>query len=112
MSFKLGFIGCGNMASAIINGAVSSQFLNGGDICVFDVDSAKCKALSEKLGVNICTSAEETVKNSDVTVLAVKPQVFPAVLPQIKRLSPREAASMASASPIPELAPVMTVFMT
>lgn len=96
MSFKLGFIGCGNMASAIINGAVSSQFLNGGDICVFDVDSAKCKALSEKLSVNICTSAEETVKNSDVTVLAVKPQVFPAVLPQIKEELTKSGSALVS----------------
>ena len=38
MQIKLGFIGCGNMATAIINGAVSSQFIAGEDIFVYDID--------------------------------------------------------------------------
>ncbi len=84
MSFKLGFIGCGNMATAIINGAVSSGFLKGEDICVFDIDVAKTEPLKEGLGVNVLTSANDVAENSYAVVLAVKPQVFPIVLPQIK----------------------------
>lgn len=80
---KLGFIGCGNMATAIINGAVSSGFIAGENVFVFDVDSVKTNALNEKYGINICDSAEQVVNNTAVTVLAVKPQVFPEVLPQI-----------------------------
>lgn len=81
---KLGFIGCGNMATAIINGAVSSGFVSGENVFVFDVDNAKTMALKDKYGFNICESAEQVVENTDVTVLAIKPQVFPTVLPQIK----------------------------
>ncbi len=81
---KLGFIGCGNMATAIINGAVSSGFVNGENVFVFDVDNAKTSALKEKYGLNICDSAESVAQSTDVTVLAIKPQVFPTVLPQIK----------------------------
>lgn len=80
---KLGFIGCGNMATAIINGAVSSGFIEGENVFVFDVDSDKTNELKEKCGVNICNSAEQVVRSTLVTVLAVKPQVFPEVLPQI-----------------------------
>ncbi|MBO5332962.1 MAG: pyrroline-5-carboxylate reductase [Clostridia bacterium] len=82
--YKLGFIGCGNMATAIMNGAVKSGFLNGEDICVFDVDTAKAEALKETLGVNVLVSASSVAENSYAVVLAIKPQVFPAVLPQIK----------------------------
>ena len=84
MSFKLGFIGCGNMATAIMNGAVKSGFLNGEDICVYDVDTQKANHLNESLGVNVLSSASDVAENSYAVVLAVKPQVFPVVLPQIK----------------------------
>lgn len=81
---KLGFIGCGNMATAIIGGAVSSAFLKGDNICVFDVDAQKADFLNKEYGVNCCSSVEELAENCEYIVLAVKPQVFPAVLPQIK----------------------------
>ncbi len=84
MKARLGFIGCGNMASAIIGGAVSSGFLSGGDITVYDVDSKKSEELAKAYGVNICSSVQEAVSCSRYAMLAVKPQVFPTVLPQIK----------------------------
>ncbi len=84
MSFKLGFIGCGNMATAILSGAVTSEYVNGADVCVFDVNTEKTNALKEKFGVEVLSSAEEIAANSKVVVLAVKPQVFPEVLPKIK----------------------------
>lgn len=84
MSYRLGVIGCGNMATAILNGVVSSRFLKSDEICVFDVDNSKATSLNEKLGVEIMTSAEDTARNSEVVILAVKPQIFPTVLPEIK----------------------------
>ena len=84
MSYRLGFIGCGNMATAIMNGAVKSGFLKGEDICVYDTDVGKAEALRENLGVNVLLSASDVAENSYAVVLAVKPQVFPVVLPQIK----------------------------
>lgn len=82
--FGLGFIGCGNMAEAIISGAISSGFIEGKDIAVFDIDTVKSQALKARFGVCVCDTAEDTAKKSYVVLLAVKPQVFPSVLPQIK----------------------------
>ena len=82
--YKLGFIGCGNMATAIIGGAVTSLFLKGEEICVFDVDTQKADFLNKEYGVNTSSSVEDLSENCEFVVLAVKPQVFPAVLPQIK----------------------------
>ncbi len=81
---KLGFIGCGNMASAIIGGAVSSKFVEGENVFVFDVDTSKAESLGKEYGVKSCNSVEDLAENCEFIVLAVKPQIFPIVLPQIK----------------------------
>ena len=82
--YKLGFIGCGNMATAIIGGAVTSDFLKGNEICVFDVDTQKADFLGNEYGVKTSVTVEELAESCEFVVLAVKPQVFPVVLPQIK----------------------------
>lgn len=79
---KIGFIGAGNMASAIVRGMVSGG-VRGGDILVYDVDTAKQVALFEECGVCMCGSAEEVIRGTEAVVLAVKPQVFPTLLPQL-----------------------------
>jgi len=79
-----GFIGTGNMASAMISGLVSSNTLKGEDIGVFDIDPSKAEALSKKLGVKVFESAHEAAKNCSELVLSVKPNVLPNVLSQLK----------------------------
>ena len=79
----LGFIGTGNMATAIIKGIVSSGFLKGEEICVFDVIKSKADELNEKYGVSVCESLDGLAAECDAIVLSVKPNVFPTVLSQI-----------------------------
>lgn len=79
---KIGFIGAGNMAGAIIRGMVSSGFA-GNNLLVYDPDSAKLMELFEDCGICMCTSGEEVVRGVEAVVLAVKPQVFPQVLPAL-----------------------------
>ena len=80
---KIGFIGAGNMATAIVNGLISQQNGKADFINVFDVSSEKCDIIA-KLGVNICKTGEDVVKSSDIIVLAVKPQNYPEVLESLK----------------------------
>ena len=79
---RIGFIGAGNMASAIIRGLVGSG-VHGSDLLVYDVDTAKQVALFEECGICMCGSADEVIHGAEAVVLAVKPQVFPVLLPQI-----------------------------
>lgn len=79
----IGFIGAGNMASAILNGALQSGIFKGEQICIFDVLEEKCRPFAQK-GVVVCGSSIELIKKCDMVVLAVKPQIYPVVLEEIK----------------------------
>lgn len=80
---KLGFIGCGNMANAIISGIVEKRIINSNDINVFDIYTPACESLSKSYSVNILDSEIDIVKQSDVVILAVKPNVLGNVLTKI-----------------------------
>lgn len=81
--YSLGFIGAGNMASAIINGAVEKRAVKASCVHVFDIDSAKVDAL-KSLGVNASASIEELCAASDIILIAIKPNVMNTVLDELK----------------------------
>lgn len=78
----VGFIGAGNMASAIIDGMLSSEIISTDKINVFDTDVNKRESFSAK-GCSVCDSNIETAQKSDVLILAVKPQNISEVLSEI-----------------------------
>ncbi len=80
---KLGFIGVGNMANAIISSILNRNILNHENILVYDVDSAKVQEMA-KNGVTARFSPAEVAEESDYLLLAVKPQHFETVLKAIK----------------------------
>lgn len=81
---KIGFIGCGNMASAIICGALKSKKFQAEQIGIFDLDTEKSQHFAQENSVTLYGTTEDLIKNSSVLVLAVKPQVLPSVLSQHK----------------------------
>lgn len=80
---KIGFIGCGNMASAIIKGIIKSETVKAEDVNIFDVFSPAVEKLTEKYSLNVCSSEIDAVQQSDAVVLAVKPNILPSVLSKI-----------------------------
>lgn len=79
----IGFIGSGNMASAIIRGLVSSGKYEGRDIAVFDICLEKAKDLANELSLCLLKSEKEIAQSCEAVVLAVKPDAFPALLEKI-----------------------------
>jgi len=73
MSNRIGFIGAGNMGGAMITSIAQSGIIPAENILVFDVDRDKLSVLREKTGITITDSALETVRKSDIIILAVKP---------------------------------------
>lgn len=80
---KVGVIGTGNMAGAILSGILGAGLLQPGEICVYDRFEEKVKERAEK-GLKPCKSAAEVVASSKYVLLSIKPQNFDEVLPQIK----------------------------
>lgn len=77
---KLAFIGGGAMAEAIIKGITGSGLLDGAAICVGEHTEERCAYLRETYGVAAVTNNVEAVRDADMVILAVKPQVAPVAL--------------------------------
>ncbi len=82
---KIGFIGAGNMATAIIGGLIRSGFEKK-DIFVYDVFEEKLKVFAED-GLSVSASASELTKEADIIVLAVKPQQYGEVIEGIAEVA-------------------------
>lgn len=80
---KIGFIGCGNMASAMISGMLKKDFIKD-EIIVSNLTEEGSKRSREKLGVVTTLDNHEVVKNTKLVFLAVKPQFYEEVLNEVK----------------------------
>ncbi|WP_146548519.1 pyrroline-5-carboxylate reductase [Rummeliibacillus suwonensis] len=79
---KYGFIGLGNMATAIIKGMVQNNHFTAADILGFNRSFDKTKNLVDTYQITGCTTLEEVMK-ADVIILAVQPQSFAELLPKV-----------------------------
>ena len=75
---KYGFIGAGNISSAVIMGAVKGCIACD-DIKVYDIDKAKAERLALETGVGSC-SGEEILTGARIIFFCIKPNVLPDVL--------------------------------
>lgn len=82
---KTGFIGAGNMASAIIKGALNKKVLIADNIHIYDVDTVKLNMLAAELKVNVCGSIDALCMHCDIVMLSVKPNVMADVLRSVKK---------------------------
>ncbi len=74
-SKNIALVGAGFMGSALIRGLVNSKTASPERIFAFDSDQETLEALSGQLGVKAAGDNEEAVKNADIVILAVKPQI-------------------------------------
>ena len=81
---KLGIIGFGNMAEAILGGILTGGFVVKEDITVSGKDESMLTKASEKYGVGVETDNKKVVDASDVILLSVKPQILPDVIEEIR----------------------------
>jgi len=70
---KIGFIGAGKMAAALVRGVVAGGAINASDVTVTDVHPGSSETLRDALGLNVATSNTACIACSDVVFLCVKP---------------------------------------
>ena len=77
---KIGFIGAGNMAGAIIGGIIKSNLVESQNVIASAKTMTNLNKLKDEYNINVTLDAREVVKNSDIVFMAVKPNIFDGVL--------------------------------
>ena len=98
---RIGFLGAGNMASAILRGMRDME-----KGC-YDISEAAVRRAEQELGARGFSSGEALCAWADIVVLAVKPQVLEgavrplagALSPRRRRLRPRSSTASARSFP-------------
>lgn len=81
---KIGFIGCGNMATAMIKGILDSKNVSAEDIIASAKTDKTREKIQKELKIAVAAHNWEVVDFADVVFLAVKPQYYEEVITEIK----------------------------
>ncbi len=81
---KLGFIGTGNMASAIMGGVIDKGLFKADEIIGADPFAPGRERAKEQFGIHVTADNKEVVKNAEVIILSVKPQFYADVIAGIR----------------------------
>ena len=98
---RFAFVGAGNMAEALIRGLLASGSVSASDITISNRRHEKTERNAERWGVRAAHDNVSCVRDADVVMLCVKPQVMRAVLDQCGREVPSDALVISVAAGIP-----------
>ena len=80
----IGFIGLGNMASAMIGGMLQKDMVTPGEIIGSCRTEETAQKIADRFGIETTTDNSIVAQAADILILAVKPQFFPEVIVRIK----------------------------
>lgn len=83
---KIGFIGLGNMSSAMIGGMLDTGTFSPDEIIGSAKTQATADRAAQRFGIAAGTDNQETARQADVLILAVKPVFLPEVIAEIKNI--------------------------
>ena len=81
---KLGFIGTGNMAGAIMGGIIQKQIFRPEEIIGSDVSEKGRERVREQYGIAVTAENREVAEKAEILILSVKPQFYPEVIAEIR----------------------------
>lgn len=84
MGLKVGFIGTGNMAGAIMGGLIKEGLMKPDEMIGSDISETGRQRVREQYGIHVTGDNKEVAAKADLLVLSVKPQFYPAVIAEIK----------------------------
>ena len=100
MDKTIGFIGIGNMGSAIIQGLTQSNTISNNRIYAYDFSPQILKEKSQKLDFNPSKSNKEVIEKTDIVFFVVKPQGICAILEDIQNYARSEQIFISMAAGI------------
>lgn len=81
---RIAFIGCGNMAKAMIGGIVAKKLMAPEEIIASNRSEGALVQAKEAWGICVTTDNIEAAKAAKIIVLSIKPQFYAQVIDQIK----------------------------
>ena len=81
---KLAFIGAGNMGSAILGGVIKAGVVSPENVTVADLYQPSLDRVKSEFGVNVTSDSSLAVKDADIVILAVKPNIINGVMKDIR----------------------------
>ncbi len=76
---KIGFIGAGNLATALVSGSSQSDFFSKNDFFAYDLFQPSLDRIAA-FGVTAVSDVAQLINSSDMVIIAVKPKDFPSLL--------------------------------
>lgn len=80
---RVGFVGAGNMGEALIKGLATANLVPPDAIAAADARADRVEQLARQYGIRAEADNATLVRDSDVVILAVKPQIMAPVLREI-----------------------------
>ena len=87
---KIGFVGCGNMGRAMLSGSLRAKLCQPGDVVVSARTQTTLDAVHAEFGVDVARRNADAAK-AEMVVLAVKPQMYEAVIAEVAPALPDDA---------------------
>lgn len=81
---KIGFIGCGNMGTAMLQGILGTGMASAQELTASAKSEATRDKIKHTLQVHLSLSNQEVIDFADIVFLAVKPQYYAQVITEIK----------------------------
>lgn len=97
MNKTVGFIGCGNMGSAMMEGMIASQVISSDQLWVSNPHESKFERIKH-LNAHTTTDNKEVAKNADFLVLSVKPYMYEKVIAEVKECLKKDVVIVAIAA--------------
>ena len=81
---QIALIGSGNMEGAMMGALLRNNEVNPDQITASDPCSEQRELVRDKYGVQVTGENQQAVKNADIVILSVKPQVLPDIFTDLK----------------------------
>lgn len=81
---KLGFIGCGNMAGAMLGGILKRNLMEKDEIIASTARAESLKRVQETYGICTTPDNREVAEKAEILILAVKPQYYEQVIGEVR----------------------------
>lgn len=85
-TYRLGFIGAGRMAEAILSGAIKKKIIKPEDTVIFDVSGERMDELKKKYSVKTADDISMLCQTAEMLLLAVKPNILATVCEELTKI--------------------------